>query len=322
VVLALALAVAGLAGCRTSPSVAAYVADGQISVDRLQAAMADRTAADQAVAGYAKAHPAEFTRFVLETLVDQRVYAAAAQKYGVQVSDDAVRQRLAELIAQQQTDAATVVQSAAAQGVTQQDLVSQVRNIVITEQVAAASGQSGALSEDALRARYTEQRDQLAETEIGYIAVADQATADAVLQQLNANPAGYPAQAAAHPSSITLPQLRAMPASQIPQQIADKVAAAKSGTGFTFADPQIGVLVVFVGQRAVPSFEQTRAQLLAEAESSLDQQGTKLVDAVRKALHVSVNPRYGTFQGGRLQTPSGGVVKILAAATGSGTSGN
>ena len=197
-----------------------------------------------------------------------------------------------------------------------------VRNLVITEQVAAASGQSGALSEDALRARYTEQRDQLAETEIGYIAVADQATADAVLQQLTANPAGYPAQAAAHPSSITLPQLRAMPASQIPQQSADQVAAAKPGTGFTFADPQIGVLVVFVGRRVVPTFEQARPQLLAEAESSLDQQGTKLIDAVRKDLHVSVNPRYGTFQGGRLQTPTGGVVKILAAAAGSGTSGN
>jgi peptidyl-prolyl cis-trans isomerase SurA len=321
-VLALALAVAGLAGCRTSPSVAAYVADGQITVDQLHAAMADRTAADQAVAGYAKAHPTEFSRFVLETLVDQRVYAAAAQKYGVQATDDAVRRRLAELIAQQQTDAATVLRSAAAQGVTQQDLVAQVRNIVITEQVAAASGGSDALSDDALRARYADQRDQLAETQLGYIAVADQATADSVLQQLTAHPAAYEAQAAAHPSSITLPELRALPASQIPQQIADKVAAAKPGTGFTFADPQIGVLVVFVGRRVVPTFEQARPQLLAEAESSLDQQGTKLIDAVRKDLHVSVNPRYGTFQGGRLQTPTGGVVKILAAAAGSGTSGN
>jgi peptidyl-prolyl cis-trans isomerase SurA len=321
-VLALALAVAGLAGCRTSPSVAAYVADGQISVDRLQAAMAERTAADPAVADYAKAHPTEFSRFVLETLVDQRVYAAAAQKYGVQATDDAVRRRLAELIAQQQTDEATVVRSAAAQGVTQQDLMAQVRNIVITEQVAAANGQSDALSDDALRARYADQQAQLAETQLGYIAVADQATADAVLQKLTANPSGYAAQAAAHPSSITLPQLRALPASQIPQQIADKVAAAKPGTGFTFSDPQIGVLVVFVGQRVVPTFEQARAQLLAEAESSLDQQGTKLIDAVRKDLHVSVNPRYGAFQGGRLQTPTGGVVKILAAATGSGTSGN
>jgi hypothetical protein len=321
-VLALALAVAGLAGCRTSPSVAAYVSDGQITVDQLHAAMADRTATDPAVADYAKAHPTEFARFVLETLGNHRVYAAAARKYGVQISDDDVHRRLAELIAQQQTDAATVARSAAAQGITQQDLMSQVRNIVIAEQVAAASGKSDPLSDEALRARYAEQRDQLAETQIGYIAVENQATADAVLKQLTANPARYPAQAAAHPSSITLPELRPLSAKQIPQQIADKVAAAKSGTGFTIADPQIGVLVVFVGQRVVPTFEQVRTQLVADAESGLDQQGSKLVEAVRKDLHVSVNPRYGEYQGGRLQSPSGGVVKILAAATGSGTSGN
>jgi peptidyl-prolyl cis-trans isomerase SurA len=311
-----------MAGCRTSPSVAAYVGDGQITVDRLQSAMTGRTAADQAVATYAASHPTEFTRFVLETLIDQRVYAAAAQRYGVRVSDDAVRRRLAELIAAQGADPATIAQQAAAQGVTQQDLVSQVRELVIAEQAAARSGASDALSDDALRARYAQERDKLAQTQVGYIAVADQATADAVLRQLTANPAGYPAVAAAHPSSVTLPELRALTAEQIPAQIASQVAAAKPGTGFAVPDAQLGVVVVFVGHRVVPTFEQARATLAQEAASGLDKAGAKLVDGVRKGLHVTVNPRYGVLKNGRLQTASGGVVDILAADTTSGKGGD
>jgi peptidyl-prolyl cis-trans isomerase SurA len=320
-VLAVPLAAAGLAGCRTSPSVAAYVGDGQITVDRLQAAEHLRTAADPAVAAYAKAHPTEFSRFVLETLIDRRVYAAAAAKYHVQVSDDAVRQRLGELIAAQGTDATTVARQAAAQGVTSQDLLAQVRDLVIAERAAAASGASDALGEDALRQRYAQERDSLAQTQIGYIAVADQATADAVLRQLTANPSGYPAVAAAHPSSVTLPRLRALSAKQIPQQIASQVAAARPGTGFTVPDAQLGVVVVFVGRQVVPTFEQARATLVQEAESSLDQAGSKLVADVRSGLHVSVNPRYGVLKDGRLQTPTGGVVTIPTAGSGAGTGG-
>jgi peptidyl-prolyl cis-trans isomerase SurA len=315
--LAVPLAVAGLAGCRTSPSVAAYVGDGQISVDRLQAAMSDRTASDQEVAAYAKAHPTEFTRFVLQRLVDQQVFAAAAQKYGVKVSDDAVRQRLSELITAQGTDPATVARQAAAQGVTVQDLVSQVRDLVIAEQVAAASGASSALGDEALRARYAQEKNRLVQTQIGYIAVRDQATANAVLRQLTADPAGYPAQAAAHPSSITLPQLQPLSADRIPQQIAAQVAAARPGTGFTVTDPQLGVVVVFVGGRVLPTFEQARSRLVQDAESELDKTGSPLVQKVRTSLHVSVNPRYGVLKNGQLQDPSGGVVKILASGSGS-----
>jgi peptidyl-prolyl cis-trans isomerase SurA len=321
VALAVPLAVAGLAGCRTSPSVAAYVGNGQITVSGLQAAMADRTASDKDVAAYAKAHPEAFARFVLQTLVNQRVSAAAAQKYGVHVSDDAVRQRLTELVAAQGGDPASVVSQAAAQGVTQQDLLSQVRDVVIAEQAAAASGSSDALSEDALLARYAQDRDQLAQTEIGYIVVQDGATASAVLKQLTADPASYPTLAAAHPSSVTLPNLEPLTASQIPQQIAAQVAAARPGTGFAVPDQQLGVVVVFVGRRVVPTFEQARAQLVSEAESSLDQAGSKLVADVRTGLHVSVNPRYGQLKNGQLQTPSGGVVTILTAGKTS-TGGN
>ena len=322
VALVVPLAVAGLAGCRTSPSVAAYVGDGQISVDRLQSAMAARTAANGDVAAYAKAHPTEFTRFVLQTLVDQRVYAAAAQKYGVRASDDAVRQRLSELISAQGTDPATVARQAAAQGVTEQDLVAQVRDLVIAEQAAAASGQSGALSDAALRARYAQERDQLVQTQIGYIGVADEATANAVLSQLNANPAGYQAQAAAHPSNVTLPKLQSLAADRIPPQIATQVAAARPGTGFVYTDPQVGTLVVFVGRRAAPSFEQAKPQLVQNAEAELDKAGASLVKDVRTGLHVSVDPRYGELKNGQLQTPSGGVVKILAAAGSSSPGGS
>jgi peptidyl-prolyl cis-trans isomerase SurA len=315
--LAVPLAAAALAGCRTSPSVAAYVGDGQISVDGLQSAMAGRQASDKAVAAYANAHRTDFTRFVLGTLVDQRVYDAAAQRYGVQVSDGAVRQRLGELIAAQGSDPATIYRQAAAQGVTQQDLLAQVRELVIAERVAAAAGKAGGLSEAALRTRYAQEQDKLAQTQLGYITVADQATADAVKAQLTGHPSRYAAVAAQHPSQATLPALQLVSSAQIPPQLAQGVAAAKPNTAFSVPVPQVGGIVVcFVGARVVPPFEQARATLVQEAQSAVDQAGVKLVEDVRTGLHVTVNPRYGVLKNGRLTTPSGGVVDILTPGSG------
>jgi peptidyl-prolyl cis-trans isomerase SurA len=124
--------------------------------------------------------------------------------------------------------------------------------------------------------------------------------------------------AAQHPSSTTLPDLQLLPADQVPTPLAQGVAAAKSGTGFTVPVPQVGgVVVCFVGRRVVPTFEQARATLVQEAQTAVDQAGVKLVEGVRSDLHVTVNPRYGVLKNGRLTSPTGGVVDILG--TGSGT---
>lgn len=311
---AAALAVTGLAGCRTSPTVAAYVGDTHISVDRLDAAVAAREDADKAVAAYAKAHAAAFDKQVLTTLIDQQVYASAARRYGVSVSDGEVRSRYAELVAAEDTDQATVEQQAAQSGVTRGDVLEQVRHLVVIEKIAAATGKGAPLTEAALHQRYQQELPSLARKQVGFIQVADDATAAAVLAQLTAAPASYPAVAAQHAGQSTLPSLQPIDTSQLPAEVSSGIASAAPNTGFPVPVQGSGVIVVFVGQAVTPTYDQQRPKLVAEAENSVDKAGAALVSKVRSGMHITVNPRYGVLKDGSLTEPTGGVVDILGSS--------
>lgn len=314
--LAVTLAVVGLAGCRTSPDVAAYVGPGTISVTQLNDAVAAREQSDTTVAAYAHAHTTQYTQQVLGYLVTQRVYTQVAQRYGVQVDDGAVRARITQLLAG--NDPAQVYGQLAQQGISRADVFENVRQQLVRQQVAAKKGLAGALSDAALQARYQQVKDSLAQREFGYITVPDQATAQSVLAQLTANPAAYPALAAQYAGSYTVPTLQPRTTDQIPAQIASQVASAQPNTGFTVPLQQSGgVVVVFVGNSVVPTFEQAKPQLQQEAQTAVDGQAQKLVDQVRSGLHITVNPRYGVLKSGTVTAPTGGVVDILGSSSAS-----
>lgn len=306
----LALAVSG---CRTSPTVAAYVGDTEISVAELQQAVQDRRA-DPGVAAYADTQGNQFTRRVLGLLVQEKVYAAAAERYGVQVGDDQVQARIDQLLGGD--DPATVFTSLAQQGIGRADVVENVRQQLVRRQLATIEGRASPPTEAELRARYEQSRETLAQVSFGYITVPDQPTADAVLARLTATPSVYPALAAQYQGAATLPTVAPRGQDQVPPVLAAGIAAAAPGTGFTTPVPQAGgVVVTYVAGKVYPSFEQARPQLEEQAAASLDDAGTKLVDAVRSDLRVTVNPRYGVFQKGQLVPAEGGVVKILGGAT-------
>ena len=75
----LTVAVSGLTACRTSPSVAAYVGDDEVTVTELQSAIDERLT-DEAVAAFAETDEDAFTRRVLSLLVQEEVYAEAAER--------------------------------------------------------------------------------------------------------------------------------------------------------------------------------------------------------------------------------------------------
>src|SRR4051794_2152734 len=147
----LVVAVAGLSACRTSPNVAAYVGDEQITVATLDSAVDERLA-DKDIAAYAKGKEAEFTRRVLSLLVQEKVYEAAAEHFGVEVADDAVRARIAELLGTDDPD--TVYQQLAQQGISRADVFENVRQQLLRLKVAAAKGKAQGLDDAALQARY------------------------------------------------------------------------------------------------------------------------------------------------------------------------
>jgi peptidyl-prolyl cis-trans isomerase SurA len=327
VVLVGAAGVGGLAGCRTSPSVAAYVGQDQVTVAELDAAVAERLA-DPDIAKYAGHDEVSYTRQVLSLQVGEEVYAAAAHRYHVEVSDADVQARIDQLIGANDP-AAVYTQVAQQQGANREDVFENVRQQLVRERVAVAAGKAD-VSEQALRARYDQTKASLATIELGVITVADQATADGVLAQLDADPAGYPAVAAQHAGTNTLPDFRSLHASDLPDVLAQRVAATPAGQGFTLPVPEAGGVVVgYVRAVTVPSFDDARDQLAQQVAGEAADAGTALVSAVQHDLRVKVNPRYGVLDKGRVVAPDGGVVRLLehagsgaGADAGSGAAGD
>ena len=305
----LTVAVSGLTACRTSPSVAAYVGDDEVTVTELRSAIDERLT-DEAVAAFAETDEDAFTRRVLSLLVQEEVYAEAAERYDIRVSDDDVRARIAELLGNDDPD--EVFGQLAQQGIGRGDVFENVRQQLVRRQIAEAEGEAGALTDEALRARYAEVREDLAQVSFGYITVPDQAAADAVLAQLTAAPENYAAVAAQYPGATTLPALESRNPDEVPGVLAEGIASAAPNTGFTTPVPDAGgIVVTFVQGTVYPPFEEVRPQLESEASDAVEQAGNRRVEAVRDDLGVTVNPRYGVLEDGRLVPGDGGVVDIL-----------
>jgi peptidyl-prolyl cis-trans isomerase SurA len=320
------VALAGVAGCRTSPNVAAYVGDERVTVTELQAAVDERVA-DPDLAAAVEGRQDEFTRLVLTRLVQAEIYAQAAQRYDVTLDDGDVQALLDELLGGQ--DPAALYAQASAQGVGRADVFETVRQQLVRQRIAAAEGLAGGLTEEQLRADYEESVAALSQQRLGYITVPDQATADAAVATLQADPNAYAALAAQYAGPTTLAAVELQPAAEVPPVIADQVGAAAPNSAFTVTVPEVqGVLVVFVGEPVVPTFDEARPDLEDAAEAEADDAAQGLVADVRAGLEITVNPRFGVIEEGAIVPADGGVVDLLdsgddaAGGTGAAAAGD
>ena len=304
-VLALGL-IAGLAltGCRTSPNVAAYVGDDRISVDALQGAVDERLA-DPAEAEAVGDDVGGYTREVLTDLVNERVFAAAAQRYGVEVTDADVRERISALLGG--GDAEEAYTQLAAQGFSRDDVDASITQQLVVEGVAYAAGDAEEPADADLRAQYDALRTSQEARPLGIITVADQATADAVVAELQADPSTYQALAGQFAGQATLPQVDQIAPGQLPPALAAALPAAAEGTVFSQPVPELGGVTVLY----VPAFEDVAFALGDQTRAAAQEAGTQRVLAVAEDLDISVNPRYGSYQEGSVVPAEGGVVQLL-----------
>jgi peptidyl-prolyl cis-trans isomerase SurA len=70
-------------------------------------------------------------------------------------------------------------------------------------------------------------------------------------------------------------------------------------------------VVTFVAGTVYPAFEDVRADLEQEAAGQIDSAANDMLVEVRDDLGVTVNPRYGVLEDGRLVAGDGGVVDFL-----------
>jgi hypothetical protein len=307
--LLLAAALSGVTGCRTDPNVAAYVGDARVTEAELDSAVARRLE-DPAIARFADGHEAEYTRGVLNGLVQREVYAAVAARYHVEISDDEVQARIRQVLEGQ--DPTGVYDQLARQGYSRADVVESVRQQLVREQVAEAEGLAGGLSEAALRSTYEKDKQKYARFQLGLITVPDEATANTVVAQLDADPGAYARLAARFPGNYTLPELQTNTSDQLTADLQAAVASARPNTAVAVPVQNVpGVVVAFVGRVVYRSFDEVRGDLEKAATAAADEAAAKVIARLRDDLHITVNPRYGELKNGTIQPGDGGVVDIL-----------
>lgn len=311
------LTVLALAGCRTEPSVAAYVEDRTITTDQLSAAIQDRMA-DPNIAAVVEPGDPDYQRFVLSLLIKEVEYQLLSDAYDVAVSDREVEVKLDELLSGDNADEvdALYARLAAEERVAEIDVRENVRQALIREEIAVAEQLDAPIRDPALRQRYEQLKDQLSTIELGVITVPDQETADATLQVLVADPSGYADLAAAYVGPATYSSLTSSAVSDVPPELLPSVLQTPAGQGFTVAVPGIsGIVVGYVASSDVPTFEEAREQILAEAASGVDAAAGEIVNEFVSGLDIDVNPRYGSLDQGRVVPGTdSGVVQILEDA--------
>ena len=187
-----------------------------------------------------------------------------------------------------------------------------MRRFILGEEIAQQAGLDVGTGESALRERYDATREQYAQFEVGLVTVADQATADAVLAQLSADPASYADVAAGYPNQNTLPAPQAATAEQLAGIVEDP-SSLVAGQGFSDALVPTGeITVVFITGISYPSFEDIRPTLEQQAAQEVQTALDTELASVRESLDITVNPRYGRFDdSGTLVPDDRGVVDVL-----------
>jgi hypothetical protein len=310
----LAVAVSGLSACRTSPTVAAYVGDEQVTVAELESAVAERRE-NPDIDAVAEGDPDDFSRRVLKLLVEEEVYAQAAERYDVAVSNDDVRARIDLLLGNDDPDA--VFGQLATQGVALADVFENVRQQLVRQEIAVSEGKAEGLTEESLHAAYEQSLADTSTVRFGYITVPDQATATAVLAQLTATPERYEEIAGKYAGQYTLAEPAETSPDQLPPPLAPQAVTARPGTGFIVPVAEIGGVVVgFVAPD--PSFEEARPDLELQAGDQAAEAAVPIIDEVRDDLDVTYNPRIGEFKDGELVPSDGGGVVTYFEEEGSG----
>jgi len=309
-VAALLAALLAVSACRTSPGVAAYIGDEVITTGALDEAV-QAGLDNEAVAELYQNRIADYRQIVLQELIATEVYDAAAERYGAEVSEADITARLDEVLAQTDDPEGFFGQQAA-EGRTEENVREQVRRFILGEEIAQEAGLDAGSSESALRELYDATREQYAQFEVGLVTVPDQATADAVLAELTAEPTSYAEVAAGYPNQNTLPIPEAATAEQLAGIVPDP-AALMAGQGFSDALVPTGeITVVFIVDISYPSFEDIRPnleqQVAQQVQAALDAE----LQAVRDSLDITVNPRYGSFDdSGTLVPDDRGVVDVV-----------
>jgi parvulin-like peptidyl-prolyl isomerase len=292
-----ALLLAGCGGGPTRAGAAATVGDERIRTDDLQAVV-DRGLANPEAEQQFGGDRAEFQRLVLNRMVRAELLEAAAEQEGVEVTQGDVDARI-EDFAQQAGGREALEEQAAAGGISATDLPVFAREIALEEELGDALTEGEQVPQEQLEAAYQQNIGQFQTVRARHILVEDEATARAVLAEVQADPSRFPAVAAERSTDTGSAEqggdLGEQGRGTFVPEFDSAVFTQPLNTPFV-VQTQFGWHVVEVLERQETSLaeasEQLERQVLGEERATRVQQ---LLQQTAERLGVVVNPRFGTW---------------------------
>jgi parvulin-like peptidyl-prolyl isomerase len=291
-----------LAACNpVHPGSAAIVGAHAISVDTLQrltdgvVSAADASTKSQIAGDNDKL--AQLQRSILSRLIDNTLLADAARIEGITVTEGEIDGEQAQL-AQQAGGADQLRQQAILNGISPNELRAALRGLVISSKLTEAVVADVVVSPAQLAAAYQQNIDQFDQVHLADILVPTKAIADTVLAKARANPASFGSLVQQYSQDTSTKasggDLGSVGASRLPD-FARGTFTAKPGS-FVEAQGPAGWYVFRVIAHPHQTLVQATPQLRSSILQNLSQQRlAALLDQVGRKLHVTVNPRYGTW---------------------------
>ena len=313
---ALAVAVAGLAACRTSPNVAAYVGDEQVTVSQLEAAVDARRHEDPASRRSPRPTRTSSPAGCSPSWCRRRSTPTPPSATTSRSADDDVRARI-DRAARRRTTPTPSTPSSPQQGISREDVFENVRQQLLRQEIAAGRGQGRGPRP---RRRCGPVRggppEPGAGIRFGYITVPDQATADAGAgaarpptraSYARASPRSTPARTrcrargprAATRSPVRSPQGIAAGAAQ--HRVHHAGARGRRRGRHLRRGP---VYPIVRGGRGPSSSRRPPT-------AARRRPGPRWSTTSARTSASTVNPRYGVLKDGQLVPDDGGVVDIL-----------
>lgn len=304
------LAVAGvavllLAGCgddAARPGAAAVVGDERIETDDLRE-LVDRGLADpQAQQQFPDR--ADYQRQVLNRVVRAELLEAAAEEEGITVTQGEVDEQIADF-AEQSGGREQLDQQAAANGISPQDLPAFAREIVLETELGDAVTEDAEVPEEQLQAIYEQNIGQFEKARSRHILVADEATAQAALARVQADPESF-GDVAAELSTDTSNKdaggdLGLQGRGQFVPQFDEAVFTRPLNEPFV-VQTEFGWHVVEVLERESTSLEEATPDLRRGALSEQRTAGVlELLVETAERVGVTVNPRFGEWDAAQAQ---------------------
>lgn len=288
-----------LSACGTvRAGAAATVGDDRITSSQLTAVV-DRGLKDPSAQQTVGADKPDFERRTLSRLIQHLVLVKAAKDTGVTIDGAAVDAAF-DSFAQQLGGEAALRSQALKAGISAQDLRGAVADAALQDAIADKLTASIEIPPAVLAQAYQQNIAQFDRVHSAHILVSTLAQAQDLLAQVKRDPASFPALAAQFSldtsNKASGGDLGFQGRGALEKSFEDAIFAAKPGT-FVLAHTSFGYHVIHVIERQTVTLAEAtttlRRNLLADQRS---QAVEDLLAKTAKALHVRVNPRFGTWE--------------------------